>query len=405
MHSSEGTQVAIRDETSIPGDKIAAETKLKEVSLDEECEAYVREVASSSDAVDYLAQLPQDSFMHIFWQQQLEAASKCKTTGKCWHPLFIHWCLYLRHRSSGAYEVLRESGIQLPSQRTLRDYTHYDQADVVFSSGVDAMLMESVSILGDVRIQGTNITMFSTVDGTALAGIDYNRTNQLLTFNDTITSIPVTMGIINNGFYEDDMTFGATFTLQSAAGYEQLVTLDPLWATTTRYQRFVSPRDFTAGSVRLTTPPNTPTLSELCVGFAIIDNSVALESNRTLSIMVMAPTRVVVPRPIVRVIIVDDHAVTVNFTSSNFTSVKKGTSVVCVSKDAMTTSSITVEFTIQSSCGNGSFSPVTYTTVLLVLQPVSMLPMTFGKDSQHSECLSQRSLPLLALLEWELLQV
>ena len=44
-------------------------------------------------------------------------------------------------------------------------------------------------------------------------------------------------------------------------------------------------------------------------------------------------------------------AVTVNFTSSNFTSVKKGTAVVCVSKDAMTTSSITVEFTIQSSCG------------------------------------------------------
>ena len=38
--------------------------------------------------------------------------------------------------------MLRESGIQLPSQRTLRDYTHYDQADVVFSSGVDAMLME-----------------------------------------------------------------------------------------------------------------------------------------------------------------------------------------------------------------------------------------------------------------------
>ena len=79
-------------------DKIAAETKLKDVSLDEESEAYVHEVASSSDAVDYLAQLTQDSVVHIFWQQQLEAASKCKATGKRWHPLFIHWCLYLRHR-------------------------------------------------------------------------------------------------------------------------------------------------------------------------------------------------------------------------------------------------------------------------------------------------------------------
>ena len=41
------------------------------------------------------------------------------------------------------------------------------------------------------------------------------------------------MGIINNGFYEDDITFGAFLTLLSAAGYEQLVTLDPLWAATT----------------------------------------------------------------------------------------------------------------------------------------------------------------------------
>ena len=46
------------------------------------------------------------------------------------------------------------------------------------------------------------------------------------------------------------------------------------------------------GSERLTIPPNTPPLSELCVGFAIIDNSVALESNRMFSIKVLAPTRV-----------------------------------------------------------------------------------------------------------------
>ena len=43
--------------------------------------------------------------------------------------------------------------------------------------------------------------------------------------------------------------------------------------------------------------------------------------------------------------------VSVNFTSSNFTSMKSGTAVVCVSKDAMTASSIAVEITIQSLCG------------------------------------------------------
>ena len=82
----------------------------------------------------------------------------------------------------------------------------------------------------------TNITSLTTpahTHHTPSAGIDYNWTNQLLTFDDTITSVPVTVGIINNGFYEDDITFGAALTLQSAAGYKQSVTLDPLWANTT----------------------------------------------------------------------------------------------------------------------------------------------------------------------------
>ena len=40
--------------------------------------------------------------------------------------LFLcRWCLYLRHLSSSAYELLRDSGVvKLPSQRTLRDCTH-----------------------------------------------------------------------------------------------------------------------------------------------------------------------------------------------------------------------------------------------------------------------------------------
>ena len=68
----------------------------------------------------------------------------------------------------------------------------------------------------------------------------------------------------------------------------------------------LAPRHFIASSERLTIPPNTPPLSELCVGFAIIDNSVALESSRMFSIKVLAPTRVVVPRPMIPVLIIDD---------------------------------------------------------------------------------------------------
>ena len=38
----------------------------------------------------------------------------------------IKWCIYLRHLSQSAYETLRQSHcLQLPSQRTLRDYTHH----------------------------------------------------------------------------------------------------------------------------------------------------------------------------------------------------------------------------------------------------------------------------------------
>ena len=53
--------------------------------------------------------------------------------------------MFLLHpnRSSGAYETLRSSGcLHLPSQRTLRDYTHYVKAAAGFSHEVDLMLMQ-----------------------------------------------------------------------------------------------------------------------------------------------------------------------------------------------------------------------------------------------------------------------
>ena len=59
----------------------------------------------------------------------------------------IHWCLYLRHESSSAYETLRDSGvIVLPSQRTLHDYTHHISARIGFSHEVDLQLMDAANI-------------------------------------------------------------------------------------------------------------------------------------------------------------------------------------------------------------------------------------------------------------------
>ena len=62
-----------------------------------------------------------------------------------WHPVFIKWCLYLRHLSGQSYELLREFGcIHLPSQRTLQDYTHYIPAKVGFSAEVDQQLIDAI---------------------------------------------------------------------------------------------------------------------------------------------------------------------------------------------------------------------------------------------------------------------
>lgn len=83
-----------------------------------------------------------NSFARLFWEQQLKA-SNCKNSRQMrWHPTMIKWCLYLRHKSASAYEVLKDSGcVALPSQRTLRDYTHCFNASTGFSNDIDHMLM------------------------------------------------------------------------------------------------------------------------------------------------------------------------------------------------------------------------------------------------------------------------
>ena len=65
----------------------------------------------------------------------------------CWHSLVIIVCLYLRHVSSRAYETVRSFGcIQLPSQRTLRNYTHYVSASTGFSTEVENQFASAMNI-------------------------------------------------------------------------------------------------------------------------------------------------------------------------------------------------------------------------------------------------------------------
>ena len=60
-----------------------------------------------------------------------------------WHPLVIRWCLSIKLRSPSTYEAMCKSGLlKLPSQRTLRDYTHVIKPSSGFSDEVDEMLMK-----------------------------------------------------------------------------------------------------------------------------------------------------------------------------------------------------------------------------------------------------------------------
>ena len=60
-----------------------------------------------------------------------------------WHPLFVRWCSNLSRVSSKA---LRESGIQLPTRRTLNDYTHWVTAKPGFQYEIDELLAREAKV-------------------------------------------------------------------------------------------------------------------------------------------------------------------------------------------------------------------------------------------------------------------
>ena len=90
------------------------------------------------------AMFPEGSPMRLLWEQQKQALSAQSTKGMRWHPLIIKWRLSLRLKSPAAYRTLTESGfLVLPSERTLRDYTHYINALTGYNDEVDVHLAEA----------------------------------------------------------------------------------------------------------------------------------------------------------------------------------------------------------------------------------------------------------------------
>ena len=78
--------------------RICEDTEVKGIYLDEEHDAYIKDVISSPESAEHLEKLSENSFEHIFWQQQVEAASQNNARNMRWHPLMIRFCLSLRHK-------------------------------------------------------------------------------------------------------------------------------------------------------------------------------------------------------------------------------------------------------------------------------------------------------------------
>ena len=127
-------------------EKLRERIELEGEQVDELTSTDLKQIMEENDR-GIEAQYPKDSFMYLFWKQQREALAKKDLRGMRWHPLMIRWCLYLRHHSNKAYKVLRDAGLFLPSQRTLRDYTYCTKSATGFSSSVDQQLLLASKVL------------------------------------------------------------------------------------------------------------------------------------------------------------------------------------------------------------------------------------------------------------------
>ena len=126
----------------------------------------------------------EESFHSIFWKQQLQMLTLKNKKQIRWDPLIIRWALYLHHRSSGAYEMLKKSGIiQLPSSRTLRDYRHLSTTQPGFTSIADKQLLDLVQ---QVKPRNMGKYVFLLLDEMYIKeGLVYNKsTGALIGFSD-----------------------------------------------------------------------------------------------------------------------------------------------------------------------------------------------------------------------------
>jgi biotin operon repressor len=88
---------------------------------------------------------PPGSFLHLFWDHQLQAIRTKDRRQIRRHPMIVKWCLNLKLMSCRTYNALR-STLVLPSERTLRDYTHCFDSKPGFDHELDKQLMKEAQV-------------------------------------------------------------------------------------------------------------------------------------------------------------------------------------------------------------------------------------------------------------------
>ncbi|XP_065842085.1 uncharacterized protein [Oscarella lobularis] len=169
------------------------------------------EVISKEASIEVEKNCPPGSFRRLLWDQQMKALQSKSPNGMRWHPLIIRWALNIRFKSSAAYHALRSSGfLQLPSERTLRDYSSFFRRQVGFQPELNALL-----------VQEANLTTSSSVDRHVILIFDEMHIREDLVFDKHSQEITgfVDLGDVNNQILklEKSLLSGKTSTMPSVA--------------------------------------------------------------------------------------------------------------------------------------------------------------------------------------------
>ena len=226
-------------------------TATEGVCLDEELHSDFLQVMNDNNKEIHSSH-EEGTFQRLFWDQQRTASSLRNGKSMRWHPLLIKWCLYLRHLSGKAYDLLRDSGcIHLPSQRTLRDYTHYIKSQVGFSNEVHQAVVDAANLSDNLNkyviivmdeIYIKNDMVYDKHEGSLIGFVNIGDTNnQILEFEAIIntgepgTSLAISMMVImvRGLLHRLDYTY-AQFACGKLSGD---LMFDPIWEAVERLER------------------------------------------------------------------------------------------------------------------------------------------------------------------------